>query len=140
MKVNKKLLALLTISLGMGIARCFKSEQKIENKTTSENVYTNNKNQTEKVDTNDNENLGTYTIESISDESIANAKRETLHIVVKDNQSLNQLYTIAQKETLNYTKDHPGNALIIGFYTDKEHIGEGYDMGSVLYCMPQMEN
>lgn len=134
MKVNKKLLALLTISLGMGIVGCYKPEQKTEKKTTSENMSFNNKDQTEKAETNDNENLGTYTIESISDESIANAKRETLHIVVKDNQSLDQLYKIAQKETLNYTKDHPVNALTIGFYTDKEHIGEGYDMGSVLYA------
>lgn len=134
MKVNKKLLVLLTISLGMVIAGCSKQEQKTENKTTRENVSVNNKDQTEKADTNDNENLGTYIIESISDESIANAKRETLHIVVKDNQSLGQLYKIAQKEALNYTKDHPVNALTIGFYTDKEHIGEGYDMGSVLYA------
>lgn len=75
-----------------------------------------------------------YKVESIDDISIGNAKREVMNVVVEGKYKLDQLYNIAKKEALQYTKENKMNALVVGFYTDKSHIGKGYDMGSVLYA------
>ncbi|QPW62059.1 CHASE3 domain-containing protein [Clostridium botulinum] len=88
----------------------------------------------EKVKKEEDVKLPEYKIELVDNSNIGqNIIRETLHIVVKEKCSLDQLYKIAEKEAISYTQDHKVNALAIGFYKDKSHIGKGYDMGHVNY-------
>lgn len=131
MKLNKKILTLLIASLSIGMIGCSKKEAQ---KTDVTKVEETNVSSVEEKQKTSDEDLGNYSIELIDDTNIGNTVRETMHIVVDENCSLDKLYKIAQKEALKYTKEHKVNALTIGFYTDKEHIGKGYDMGSVLYA------
>lgn len=79
------------------------------------------------------EKLPEYKIELVDNTNLGSIIRETIHITVKGDYTLDDLYKIAEKEAKDYTANHKVNALAIGFYTDKENIGKGYDMGYVDY-------
>lgn len=79
------------------------------------------------------ETLPVYEVISIDNSNIGQIIRETLNIVVKDDFTLKQLYKIAEKEINSYINTNKVNALTVGFFTDKDHIGKGYDMGYVEY-------
>lgn len=78
-------------------------------------------------------NLPEYKVELIDNSNIGNVIRETLHIIVEGDYTLEELEAIAKKEAISYTKENKVNALIIGFYRNKDNIGKGYDMGKVEY-------
>lgn len=77
--------------------------------------------------------LPNYTIAEIDNSNFGNCIRETLHIVVNEEYTKDQLFQIAQKEIQNYTLQKKVNALTIGFYESKNNIGKGYEMGRVEY-------
>ena len=81
----------------------------------------------------DSETLPNYKVVSVDDTSIPTATRKTLNIVVTGKYTLDELYKIAEKEIYSYTSNNKVNALTVGFFTDKKHIGKGYDMGRVEY-------
>lgn len=128
MKLKSKLIfAIVTVSIGM--VGCSTEDSKDVNLTTQQEISKENNSANEVQE----ENLPNYKIALIDDSNIGNIVRETLHIVVEDDFNLDQLKSIAEKEALNYTKDHDVNALAIGFYQDEANIGKGYDMGRVEY-------
>lgn len=77
--------------------------------------------------------LPEYTLVLIDNTNVGNVIRETLHVVVEENYTLEQLYDITKKEALLYVSKNKVNALAIGFYENEDNIGNGYDMGRVEY-------
>lgn len=78
-------------------------------------------------------NLPKYTVAEIDNSSFGNCIRETLHVVVEEDYTKDQLLQIAEKEIKDYTSTKKVNALTIGFYESKNKIGKGYEMGRVEY-------
>lgn len=79
------------------------------------------------------EDLPSYFISKIDNTNIGNCIRETLHIVVSEEYTNDQLYKIAEKEIKEYIIKNKVNALIVGFYESEDAIGTGYEMGRVEY-------
>ncbi|MEG2110528.1 MAG: hypothetical protein RRY19_12145 [Clostridium sp.] len=109
-----------------------KDEIKVEDNNTVDEKKE-EENQLEKVDQKEEEKLPQYEIVSVDDTSIGRAVRKTINIVVKGDYTLDGLYKVAEKEINLYIDKNKINALTVGFFTDKDHIGEGYDMGRVEY-------
>ncbi len=84
-------------------------------------------------DVEDSKSQVNYEIVLVDDVNVGNVIRETIHIVVDGEYTLDELNTIAEKEALKYVKENKVNALAVGFYTDEDNIGKGYDMGRVEY-------
>lgn len=76
-----------------------------------------------------------YQIASIDNMEEDGIVQETINIVVEsEDYSNGQLYQIAQAEVLKYTEDNTVNSITVEFYTDKEHIHKGHDLGEVIYA------
>lgn len=105
------------------------TSNKDENKEKIENNNEQKDNNTKEY----SETLPDYEVVSVDDTSIPTATRKTLNIVVTGKYTLDELYKIAEKEIYSYTSNNKVNALTVGFFTDKKHIGKGYDMGRVEY-------
>lgn len=79
------------------------------------------------------ETLPNYNISKIEDTTVGTCVRKTLHIVVNDDYSKEDLFKIAEKEINDYTMKNKVNALTVGFYESSNEIGNGYEMGRVEY-------
>ena len=129
MKMNQNIKKLILITLmALAITGCSKEESNINN-DSGDTVTNIEQTQLDKEES----DLPNYKVALIDDANIGNAIRETLHIVVEEDYTLEQLYDIAQKEALAYVSENKVNALAIGFYEDEDNIGQGYDMGRVEY-------
>lgn len=129
MKINQNIKKLILITLmALAITGCSKEDSNINN-DSSDTVTNIEQTQLDKEES----DLPNYKVALIDDVNIGNAIRETLHIVVEEDYTLEQLYDIAQKEALAYVSENKVNALAIGFYEDEDNIGHGYDMGKVEY-------
>ena len=126
MKIKKSIKSLILITtITLSLTGC-------SNQDSNENLDNNTSIEQMNLDQEDME-WPNYKIALIDDSNIANAIRETLHIVVEGEYNLEQLNAIAEKEALEYVKNNKVNALAIGFYEDEKNIGKGYDMGRVEY-------
>jgi len=130
MKASKRIISLIVVSIiSISVIGC-SNKNDVDDNDLSTNTSAGNEQQMESDVDND---LPDYKIALIDDSNIANAIRETIHIVIDGDYTLEQLESIAKKEALKYTKDNKVNALAIGFYEDEKNIGKGYDMGRVEY-------
>ena len=130
MKASKRIISLIVVSIiSISVIGC-SNKNYVDDNDLSTNTSEGNEQQMESDVDND---LPDYKIALIDDSNIANAIRETIHIVIDGDYTLEQLESIAKKEALKYTKDNKVNALAIGFYEDEKNIGKGYDMGRVEY-------
>lgn len=126
-KQNIKTLILIT-AIVLSITGC-SNEEVNTNNDNSDTISNIEQTQSDKEDT----DLPNYKVALVDDANIGNVIRETLHIVVDGDYTLEQLNTIAEKEALAYVKQNKVNALAVGFYEDENNIGKGYDMGRVEY-------
>lgn len=127
MKIKRSILALLVIT-SIGLMGC---SNKTENKEVVNTEIQNEETQSQQIEY--TMELPEYKVELIDNSNIGSVIRETIHIVVEGDYTLEELYSIAEKEALLYTKDNKVNALTVGFYREKDNIGKGYDMGRVEY-------
>ena len=126
MKINKNIKTLILITTIMiSITGCNNEESNINN----DNITNIEQTQSDKEEI----DLPNYKVALVDDANIGNVIRETLHIVVEGDYTLEQLNTIAEKEALAYVEQNKVNALAVGFYEDENNIGKGYDMGRVEY-------
>ena len=126
-KQNIKTLILIT-AIVLSITGC-SNEEVNTNNDNSDTISNIEQTQSDK----ENTDLPNYKVALVDDANIGNVIRETLHIVVDGDYTLEQLNTIAEKEALAYVKQNKVNALAVGFYEDENDIGKGYDMGRVEY-------
>ena len=126
-KQNIKTLILIT-AIVLSITGC-SNEEVNTNNDNSDTISNIEQTQSDK----ENTDLPNYKVALVDDANIGNVIRETLHIVVDGDYTLEQLNTIAEKEALAYVKQNKVNALAVGFYEDENNIGKGYDMGRVEY-------
>lgn len=119
----KKIILIMTIVLS--ITGCSKEDSNKSNVNT-EQTQSN-------VNVEDNIELPNYKVALVDDANIGDVIRETLHIVIEGDYTLEQLNVIAEKEELAYAEQNKVNELDVGFYEDENNIGKGYDMGRVEY-------
>ena len=119
----KKIILIMTIVLS--ITGCSKEDSNKSNVNT-EQTQSN-------VNVEDNIELPNYKVALVDDANIGDVIRETLHIVIEGDYTLEQLNVIAEKEALAYAEQNKVNALAVGFYEYENNIGKGYDMGRVEY-------
>ncbi len=120
----KKLASLVVIGmLSLSTVGCFdeqEEKQDVENEDTKINQGVSN------ID---------YQVASIDNMEEDGIVQETINIVVEsEDYNSGQLYQIAQTEVLKYTEDNDVNSITVEFYTDKEHIHKGHDLGEVIYA------
>lgn len=131
MKINKNIKALILITtIALSITGCSNEEKNTKSDNAGNNIEQikpNEESVQEEIE------LPNYKVALVDDANIGNVIRETLHIVVEGDYTLEQLNTIAEKEALEYVEQNKVNALAVGFYEDENNIGKGYDMGRVEY-------
>ncbi len=123
MKLKKLALFIIVCMFSLSTVGCFnekEEKQDIENEDTKINQGISN------ID---------YQVVSIDNMEEYGIVQETINIIVEsENYNSGQLYQIAQIEVLKYTEDNNVNSITVEFYTDKEHIHKGHDLGEVIYA------
>lgn len=75
-----------------------------------------------------------YEIINKNDNSMPNAKRYALDVVVNEKATEEELKALSEKIVEDIKKEEDFNAISIGFYDDEKDVGEGYTLGSIDYA------